>query len=112
MAKTNKKSKTIDQTEAWIKAIHNSEEERRRVDASLSPSRDSIRYVADYAKTINDSVQLIKNTSNMAHQGIIEFEVAQRIIDNQKKTLLRDVKWLETFLTQDDEDKIEESMKV
>ncbi|WP_339304248.1 hypothetical protein NST33_17675 [Paenibacillus sp. FSL L8-0435] len=103
--KSNKSNKAIDQTEAWMKAIHNSEEERRKVDASLSPSRDSIRYVVDYAKTINDTVQLIKNTSNMAHQGVIEFEVAQRIIDNQKKALVRDIKWLETFLTQDDEDK-------
>ncbi|PIH59015.1 hypothetical protein [Paenibacillus sp. LK1] len=104
MTKSNKKNRVVDQTEAWMKAIHNSEEERRKVDASLSPSRDSIRYVVDYAKTIDDTVQLIKNTSNLAHQGVIEFEVAQRIIDNQKKALLRDIKWLETFLKQDDEE--------
>jgi hypothetical protein len=112
MKKSNNKNTLVDQTEAWIKAIHNSEEESRKVDASLSPSKDSIRYVVDYARTINDTVQLIKNTSNMAHQRVIEFEVAQRIIDNQKKALLRDIKWLETFLTQDDEDKIEELIKV
>lgn len=111
MAKTNKESKVLDQTEAWIKAIHNSEEERSKADNTLSPSKDSIRYVVDYARTINDATQLIKVTSDMAHQGLIEFKTAQDIINRRKQTLLRDIKWLETFLTQDDEED-SESVKV
>ena len=82
----------------WGDAISKQFEKQREKDAMLSPNKGEMRYIADIARSMDKTAQLMDNASEMAHQGLIEFELAQRIMDVQKDKIKRDMKMLETYL--------------
>ncbi|WP_211750288.1 hypothetical protein [Paenibacillus sp. Marseille-Q4541] len=92
------KSKTT-----WEDVVSNAFEERKNENELLSPSKLEFKYIVDYGRIIYDKLQLMNNTSNMAHEKIIDFEKAQRIIDHQKKTLKKDIEYLKSYLEINDE---------
>ncbi|MFL1672531.1 hypothetical protein [Paenibacillus dendritiformis] len=79
---------------SWSEVIDKIAERNKEVDEKLSPSQCEMRYVVDYGRIIYDKLQLINNASKMAHEGIIDFDTGQKIIDLQKKTLKRDIEYL------------------
>ncbi|MFB5758915.1 hypothetical protein [Paenibacillus medicaginis] len=84
--------------DAWSKGINNMFDRQKEIDEKLSPSRLEMKCVADYARSIDQKVQLMNNASQMAHDRIIDFESAQKIIDMQKKSIKRDIKYLQGLL--------------
>lgn len=79
---------------SWSEVIDKIAERNKEVDEKLSPSQSEMRYVVDYGRIIYDKLQLINNASKMAHEGIIDFDTGQKIIDLQKKTLKSDIEYL------------------
>ncbi|MGH0945047.1 hypothetical protein ACQVTS_28515 [Bacillus mycoides] len=77
---------------------------QREINEKLSPSKDEMRFVTDYAKVIYEHTQLMNNASEMAHQGLIDFELAQKIMNTQKKNIKRDIKYLQSFLGLNEEE--------
>lgn len=45
----------------------------------------------------------MNNASEMAHQGIIDFEMGQKIIDVQKENIKKDLKFLLVYLGDESE---------
>lgn len=86
---------------SWDRAIKKSFDDHKEANEKLTPSKAEIRYVADFARNIDKTAQLMHNASEMAHQGIIDFETAQKIMDIQKKNIEKDVKYLLTYLQED-----------
>lgn len=68
----------------WEDVILNISQEEKEKNELLNPSRLELKYIVDYSGIIYDKVQLMQNASNMAHEKLIDFETAQRIIDHQK----------------------------
>ncbi|KEK23923.1 hypothetical protein [Bacillus gaemokensis] len=77
---------------------------QREIDEKLSPSKYEMRYITDYARVIYDKAQLVNNASEMAHQGLIDFELAQKIMDTQKENIKSDIKYLQIYLGIDEKD--------
>ncbi|WP_079709813.1 hypothetical protein [Paraliobacillus ryukyuensis] len=84
--------------EKWSKVIDNVFEERDKINNKLSPSKLQINSIVDFSRNINDKAQLIRNVSDMAHEKIVDFELAQKIIDNQIKNVEKDIKYLKSYL--------------
>ena len=82
----------------WGEAISRSFEKQREKDMLLSPNKGEMRYIADIARSMDKTAQLMDNASEMAHQGLIEFELAQKIMDVQKDKIKRDMKMLQQYL--------------
>lgn len=93
MAKNNKS--TIND---WSNAIAKSWDRQREIDEKLTPSKGQMRYVTDFARNIDKVAQLMNNASEMAHQSIIDFDIAQKIMDTQKKNILKDIEYLKSYL--------------
>ncbi|QWU14212.1 hypothetical protein SAMN04487895_101501 [Paenibacillus sophorae] len=96
MSKKNK-----DTVSDWSKAINDSFTQQRKVDEMLQPSKLQIRYLTGFAKNIYDYAQLMNNASEMAHQKLITFELAQQIMDTQGKNILKDIEYLQGYLKDD-----------
>jgi hypothetical protein len=73
--------------EKWSKATNISFGKQREI--KLSPSIGQMQYVISFARTIYECTKIMKNASTMAHEGLIDFEVAQKILDIQKKNIER-----------------------
>lgn len=85
----------------WKKVIDGIAKEEKERSEKLSPSLLEMRYVVDYGRIIYDTLQLMNNSSRMAHEGIINFETAQRIIDLKKYQLKKDIDLLSAYLELD-----------
>lgn len=96
------KKKGMD-AKGWADAITKSWDKQREIDATLSPSKGEMRYVTDYARNIDKLAQLMNNASEMAHQGIIDFEMGQKIMDAQKENIKKDLKFLLVYLGDESE---------
>lgn len=83
---------------SWSEVIDKIAERNKEANEKLSPSQSEMRYIVDYGRIIYDKLQLINNASKMAHEGIIDFDTGQKIIDYQKKTLKRDIENLLIYL--------------
>ena len=103
MAKKTKKS-VEESMNSWSEGLDKIFEEKRKVDVLLSPSRGQIRYIKDYSKSIAERGAQIATFSEMAHAQIISFEKAQELIDFQRKELLRDLKYMQVYLEDTEED--------
>lgn len=97
---TKKKSNT---NADWGKAIDNIFEQHHKEDIMLNPSKMQMNYLTGYAKNIYDYAQLMKNVSEMAHQSLITFELAQQIMDVQSKNIKKDLKYLSSYLENEEE---------
>jgi hypothetical protein len=97
---TKKKSNT---NADWGKAIDNIFEQNHKEDIMLNPSKLQMKYLTGYAKNIYDYAQLMNNVSEMAHQKLISFELAQKIMDVQSKNIKKDVKYLLSYIENDEE---------
>lgn len=86
----------------WSKAISDSFDAHRKLDGKLSPSKNQMKYVADLARSIDKKAQLMDYASEMGHQGLLDFEVAQKIMNTQKEIMKKDIKLLLTYLEDDE----------
>lgn len=91
--------------EKWSKGIDAMFERQKEIDNKLSPSKGEMQYVMGFARAIAEKANYIQFTSAMAHEGIIAFEEAQKIIDWQKEQLKQDMKYLQRYLGEEDEGK-------
>lgn len=82
----------------WTESIRSYGEIQQEIENKLTPNKTIIRYISDYTKVLNDKSGRIEWTSIMAHDGIISFEVAQRIIDFQVQQMLKDIDYLKGYL--------------
>ena len=94
MAKPKTKSDPLGD---WGKFIREQGEKDLAIEHTLSPSRGQLENVVGLAKTILEQTILMKNSSDMAHQGIISFEVAQKIIDGTKTRIKETYGYLEAY---------------
>jgi hypothetical protein len=85
--------------EKWSKATNVSSDKQREIDEKLSPSISQMQYVISYARTIYECTKIMKNASTMAHEGLIDFELAQKILDVQKKNIERGTICLQEYLS-------------
>lgn len=91
--------KKDDSSMDWSDAILRMGEERREIENKLSPSSGQLDLLLSAARQIYETVILMKNTSQMAHANgeIISFELAQSILDMQKKNLKESIQYLEQY---------------
>lgn len=103
MAKKNYKD-NAEVTANWIAGINKMEEERRKKDQSLHPSKGQMRYVVDFAKSLVYYAHRVELLSDLAHQGKLPFEEAQQYIDYQIKNMEQDIKYLLAYIQKDEEE--------
>lgn len=84
--------------EGWAKGIEETSKKSQKAENTLTPNVDDMRFITSYAKTINEKAIQIDWTSKMAHAGHIPFDNAQKIIDNYKKQLAKDLDAMNTYL--------------
>lgn len=94
MAKEPKKDSLI----GWSETIRKMGEDEIEKNNKLSPSKDSLENIVSLARTIYEHTVLMKNVSDMAHQGLIDFDRAQRIMDAAKLGIKETVGYLEAYL--------------
>ena len=82
----------------WTQGIKQMGEERKEINNKLSPNKSDIRNALAYAKEIYETVVLISNTSDFAHEDIISFDVAQKILESQNINIQESIKHLEIYL--------------
>jgi len=82
----------------WSEGIKQMGEERREINNKLSPNKSDIKNALSYAREIYETVVLMSNSSSFAHEDIISFEIAQKILDAQKKYIEESIKNLEIYL--------------
>ena len=81
----------------WSKFIREQGEKEPEIEHKISPSKGQLENIVGLAKTILEQTVLMKNSSDMAHQGIITFEVAQKIIDGTKGRIKEAYGYLEAY---------------
>jgi len=91
--------------ERWSKGLDEMFERQREIDRKLSPSKSEINYVTSFARAIMEKANYIQFTSALAHEKVIEFEKAQQIIDWQKEQIKQDIRHLQCYLGEEDEEK-------
>lgn len=84
--------------EKWIDGIDRMFERQREIDQKLSPSRGEINYIKSYAHSILEKVSYIEFISALAHEGVIDFDMAQKIMDWQKQQIKKDVEYFKGYL--------------
>ena len=82
----------------WNEAISKNFEQEKKKNEMLDPSKSEMRYITDYARSIDKKAQLMENASQMAHQGVIDFETGQKILNTQKEAIKKDIKYLTRML--------------
>lgn len=64
----------------------------------LTPHKNDLENIIGLSKTLFEQTVLMKNSSDMAHQNIISFEVAQKIMNATKVRIKETLGYLETYL--------------
>ena len=82
----------------WSEGIKKMGEERRVLNNKLSPNKNDLKNALSYAREIYETVLLMSTSSSFAHEDIISFEVAQQILDAQKKYIEENINNLEIYL--------------
>lgn len=93
--KTFKGECTMDK---WMNIVESMSKKRREENNKLIPSKMQIKYLEDYSKLILTKINNISFTSALAHEGVINFEEAQEIIDWQRKQIEEDICFLQGYL--------------
>jgi len=91
-------NKTNNSISDWSKGIADIFEREQEIRNKLQPNRDELNNIVGCARTIYESTILMKNSSDMAHQEIISFEMAQRILDGTKGKIKETIEYLEAYL--------------
>ena len=86
------------ETNKWVKGINKQFDERKKEEMKLSPSKGQMRYINDFGGQIQECTQRMEMASIMAHDNLITFELAQRIIDHQKDEIQNAVKYLQGYM--------------
>jgi hypothetical protein len=92
---TKKKDTTF---QDWSKVITEMGERDKEIDNMLTPSKGEIRYIIDNARSILEKATHIEMACLLAHEKVITFEQAQKIMDWQKEQLQRDIKHIQMYL--------------
>lgn len=79
-------------------------EKEHQANIKLTPHKNDLENIVGLSKTLFEQTVLMKNSSDMAHQGIISFEVAQKIMDATKGRIKETLGYLETYLGLGDKD--------
>ncbi|ASA22571.1 hypothetical protein [Paenibacillus donghaensis] len=98
---TKRNNKTSADITDWSNAINKIAEEQQIENVMLSPSKSEMKYLTGCAKNIYDYAHLMNNVSEMAHQKLISFELAQQIMNVQSKNIKKDVKYLLTYIEEE-----------
>ncbi|QZA69599.1 hypothetical protein 035JT004_100 [Bacillus phage 035JT004] len=99
-----KKQNLADQISEWDRVIQKQFDERRERDQLLEPNRPTIPRIVNSTQALGRMAYYIQMTSDMAHEGLIAVDKAQRIIDNQIKHMASEMKYLSMFLKKEDEE--------
>lgn len=99
-----KKHNLADQISEWDRVIQKQFDEKRERDQLLEPIRPTISRIVNSAETLGRLAHYIQLTSDMAHEGLLAADKAQRIIDNQIKHMTSEMKYLSMFLKKEDEE--------
>lgn len=93
-------SKQINQfLDGWVRR---NEEERIRqheLENKLSPNMQQTRSIVAYGESIQGCLRMIETVSTLAHQGAVDFDVAQIIINKQRQSVLHDINNIKEILS-------------
>jgi peptidase E len=108
----NKKRKTgaekaAEQINGWGKVIQQVGEAHRAKEAAFYPHAGRLRHATSYASDTYDRLRKIEMSIQLAHEGALDREVAQRINDNMMKEVFRNLEYMKSYLEPDEEDKDE-----
>jgi len=87
-----------DSITTWSKGIKEMGEQEREIRNKLTPNKSELQNIVGCARSIYETVILMSNSSSLAHEGIMDFEIAQRILDTQKENIKENIKYLEVYL--------------
>lgn len=82
----------------WMEAISEISQRNRDTINKLSPNKMQVNTIKSYTRAVNDRVNYIDCISLLRHEGIIDFETAQKLIDVQKDWLKQDIEYLKQYL--------------
>jgi len=99
MPKTKK-----DQLSSWIETIKKIGDEEIEKNNKLTPSKYSLDNIVGCARTIHEHTVLMKNVSDMAHQGLMAFDMAQKILNGTKLRIKETVGYMEAYLGLNDKE--------
>ncbi|YP_010581910.1 hypothetical protein IM043_gp089 [Bacillus phage SPG24] len=99
-----KKQNLPDQISEWDKVIQKQFDDKRERDQLLEPSRPAIPRIVNSAQALGRMAHYIQMTSDMAHEGLLAADKAQRLIDNQIKHMTNEMTYLSMFLKKEDEE--------
>jgi len=83
---------------SWAEVINKISEQERECNNKLAPSKYNLDNIVGCARTIHEYTVLMKNSSDMAHQGLISFDMAQKILNGTKKRIDETIKYMEAYL--------------
>jgi len=95
MAKEKSKNDSLTR---WSETIRKIGEEEIEKNNKLTPSKYQIDNIVGCARTIHEYTVSMKNVSDMAHQGMITFEMAQKILDGTKLRIKETIGYMEAYL--------------
>jgi len=87
-----------DSISSWSETIRKIGEEEIETNNKLTPSKYQMENIVGCARTIHEHTVLMKNVSDMAHQGMITFEMAQKILDGTKLRIKETIGYIEAYL--------------
>lgn len=70
----------------------------REEDKRLSPSRSQVKYLVNYTEQIHELAKRIEVLSNLAHEGIISFEEAQKQLHWPTIQLKKNIQYVYSIL--------------
>ncbi|MGG3987431.1 hypothetical protein [Bacillus smithii] len=88
--------------EKWAETVDRMFKRQREIDQKLSPSKSEIKYIKSYTHSLMEKVDYIEFTSVLAHEGKIDFDMAQKIMNWQKQQIKKDVEYFKLYLGLDE----------
>ena len=82
----------------WTKGIKKMGETEREISNKLTPNKSQMNNALTYAREIYETVLFMSNSAMMAHEELIDFKIAQKLIDSQKNGIKESIKYLEVYL--------------
>jgi len=92
------KKKTNSSISNWPNTIKEIAEKEREISNKLSPNKSGMKNALAYSKELYETVVFMSNLSSLTHEGLIDFEIAQKILDAHKEDIKESIKYLEIYL--------------
>ena len=95
----------------YSKAIGEIFDKQHEENIKLTPHRNELENIVGLASAILKDAITMKNVSDMAHQDMIIFEMAQEIMDGTKLRIKESMGYLQTYLRLEDKIKCQSSQE-